>query len=476
MTPKGRLITFATVSVLLAGGAGAMIYLQKEEITENLASSERIKSEITVARTLLRGTPDLIKEVIIQRETDSVIREILSDEEDVTNFVRTVHEFGESSGIAITKVSPQRRANSRKSKEDFDRVGYSLDFEGTAWELLDFLDRVESHSRFMSVTSFSLSAARRTSFKDGAEPRHRISLDLETYRYEPNVGGKEVRIDGYDHKRELLISEISRRASDLQIETYHYSGPRRRRDPWIDPRMPVDAEGETMPIPDQLALVEDLVAEVATALALREAYENAETIIEEMKARAQLEEVLTRIEEQARRIRADNLLSFVSAEQQFQGDVENVAIELRAWLNGEASSTAGPDLNELTQTRDVIGRHIARQEYELARDAYAAIEPRLRGVPLGDEPRRVLVAAMEQASTTIERVLEFEAITIDIGGVAIHEGRRPVALINGQPFAEGELLSGDLVVRSITAAQIEFAYRGLVLAKSVESTQSSPRE
>lgn len=474
MTPKGRLITFGAVSLALAIGAGTLIYMQREEIDKNRVESTRLEGEIAKARSLLKQTPDLVKEVIIQRETDDVIREILSDEEDVNTFVRTLNGFGEGAGIAITSIKQQRSSNSGRNKEDFERVAYTLSFDATAWEMLDFLDRVETHSRFISVTAFKLSGARRNSFKDGEIPRHRIQMDLETYVYEPKAGGKEVRIDGYDHKRELLIAEIQRRADDLQIPSYSYSGARGRRDPWIDPRMPVDSGEDTLDIETQIAMVDELVQKVEAALAFKTAYMDSETIIEEMKAMGQLEDVLAELEEEVRRIEADSLLVFATEVQRFEAEVSTVTSELRAWVK-QAGGDLGPSLAELEETREAIGRHVARQEYELAAEVFASIDPQLRNVPFSDSARQEIIAAMRQADATIQKVLAFEAIPIDIGGVALYEGRRPVALINGQPVAEGELLSDELVVRNIRSDQIEFAYRGLVLARPIESASSLPR-
>ena len=475
MTPRNRRVTFAAVSLLIAAGVGYMIYSQHEGIEADRAEATRLQGEITKARELLKKTPELIKEVIIQRETDHVIREILSDDEDVNNLVRNLHEFAASSGIAITSMKKQNNSRGRRAKEDFDRVGYTLSFDATAWEMLDFMDRVESHSRFISVTAFKLSGARRSTFQDGVEPRHRIQMDVETYVYRPNAGAGEVKIDGYDHKRELLVSEIGLRSSDLRVPVYSYSGPRGRRDPWIDPRMPVNDDSEALDIPTQLAMVEDLVQQVKVAREYKDTYSGAATIIEEMKAMSLFEETLAGLEEEIRRIESDNLLSFFSAQSQFKVDVQDAVLELRAWADGNEQRDLGPDITELEQTRNVIQRHVQRQEYELAREVFAAIEPRLRNVPTSDLKRQQIVATMERTDNTIQTVLEFESIPLDIGGIAIEEGRRPVALINGLSVAEGELLSNDLVVRNIQSDQIEFAYRGLILARPIESTHSIPR-
>jgi hypothetical protein len=44
-----------------------------------------------------------------------------------------------------------------------------------------------------------------------------------------------------------------------------------------------------------------------------------------------------------------------------------------------------------------------------------------------------------------------------------------VALVNGQAYSEGELLGEELIVHNIRTDQIEFAFRGLILARPLEA-------
>ena len=60
---------------------------------------------------------------------------------------------------------------------------------------------------------------------------------------------------------------------------------------------------------------------------------------------------------------------------------------------------------------------------------------------------------------------EFENIDIDVGGVAITEGGPSVAMVNGEKVAIGDMLAGNLFVNGIRPDEIEFVYRGVVLAR-----------
>jgi Tfp pilus assembly protein PilO len=463
---KKRLLFAIVVSLVLAGGVGASIYLQNRKINEDRVQAATLRTKIDADRKLITKTPDLVKEVIIQRETDEVIREILSDEQDINNLVRTLQRFVEESGVSISAIKEQKTANRGKNKEDFERVGYTLSFEGDAFQLLSFLDRVESHSRFMAVTAFKLSAARRKDYEDGP-PRHKVQLDLETYVYTPKAGLKEVRIDNYERKRDLLVSEISRRASELRVAVYEYRGPRSRRDPGVDPRVPVTGDGgPILSIEEQIAMVDDLVARADEAEELWEQVRAAENLISEMKSRSQLLQKIALLDEEVRRVQNEGKLIFIPATRLFQKDVVEVLESLQVKIN-QSETGRGPSLAALRETADAMKRSLESGEYEMALDTFRTIEPRL-DMASRDEFKRPLVQTLRELERLTKTVLEFEKIDMHIAGIALYEDRRPVALINGHAVQEGELVGEELLVRNITREEIEFVFRGMVLARRVE--------
>ena len=464
---KAWIITI-TSSVLIAIGLGALIYFQQENLKERRAEAEQLRQVIAQHRELIKTTPELVKKVIIQRETDNVIREILSDEEDVNNLVRTLHRFGEETEIAITSLKPRRKGSSRNTRQAFDQVGYTLSFDADGFQLLSLLDRIERHPRFMSVTSFKLQAAGRSDYNSETEPRHRVTLDVETYVYKPTGNVEKVKIDNFERKRDLLVSEISKRTNELRLKNYDYQGQRGRRDPWIDPRVPVEQDGApTLSIEEQFAIVDELVERTDAAKMLVEELDAATNVIEEMKARSKLEEDIAFLDEEILRVRTEGLLVFVSAAKRFETQVVEVVDALREdILNAQRGQ--GPSLAALRQAVEGMERHIAAQEYEIAQEIYATIEPGL-ALAEREELKRPLVQGVRELHLLTVNVLEFESIQFSVDGVAIYEGRRPVALINGTPVTEGELVGDEAIIRRITPEQIEFSFRGLVLARLVNS-------
>jgi len=464
-TEKRRKLIFAGASLLVAGGLGTLIYYQQKGIDERRAEVARLRSDIDADRALLQKTPDLIKKVIIQRETDGVIKEILSDEKDITDLVRTLNKFSQEAGFNFSSIKDGTRTV-KKNKDDFERVSYTLAFDADAFQLLAFLHKIESHTRFMSITALKLQAANRNDYTKDALPRHRITLDLETYVYAPTGVAKEVKIDGYDKKKELLISEISKSAAELRVPIYDYRGQRARRDPWIDPRVPVDG-GPTMPIEEQIALVDGLTEKADEIQKVWDEAKGAENLIQTMKLRADLEQKLGILEEEIRRVEAGGLLVFVPALRRFDKNVVGVVTTVREQMNS-GGDAGGASTALLRETSEAMERHIDLQEYELALAAFATIESRL-GMADQDPLKEPLVKSLRELKHLADTVLAFEKIEIDIGGVALYEQRPPVALINGQAYSEGEILGDELIVHNIRSDQIEFAFRGLILARTLDA-------
>ena len=192
MGDKAKRILFGVGSFLVAAGFVLLIYFQQSVLKKNRVEVDRLKGDIEVGRALVMETPDLEREVIVQRETDEVIKEILSDDEEITNFVRTINDYELASDISITQIKKQKsdaRAKAR-SNEDFDRVGYAITFDADAFQLLAFLNALETHKRFISVTAFKVTAAKRTQLERGGI--------RATERRNSSSAGAWVWVDAFD--------------------------------------------------------------------------------------------------------------------------------------------------------------------------------------------------------------------------------------------------------------------------------------
>jgi len=466
---KKHWIVLGAVSAVLAMGFGYMIYHQHEELKKSRTEAEQLDVTIKQDRKLIKGTPDLVKTVIVHRETDAVIKEILSDTTDSEDFVRTLDRFAEESGFKLDSAKKQNRTN-RRAKEEFERVGYRLNFEADAFQFLAFLHKIESFARFISVTNIKMRAAGRATLDGDDVPLHSVSMDLETYVYVPHSDAKETRIDRYEHKRDLLIGQISEKTSALRVPEYTYRGRRGRRAPWIDPRTPA-AGAATIPIPEQLAIVEGLAAQ---AQDVREAWDiarEADNVIEAMRSRTILEEKLALIEEEIRRVQAEETLTYINAERRFNREVVQVVADVRTQMSSDGGGL-GPGVAQLRETAEAMDRHIEAFEYELALQAYATVEGKL-AIAERDPKKVGLVKNLRFLRSVARNVIEFEMLEIQIQGVALHEDMRAVVLIGGRAFTEGELVGPDLIVHHIRTDQVEFMFRGMIFARILDP---DPRE
>ena len=469
---KKRWIVLGAVTLVLAAGFGYMIYHQHEALKKSRVEADQLGVSIATDRKLIKGTPDLVKTVIVQRETDAVIKEILSDTTDIENFARTLDRFAEESGFNLDSAKRQNPTN-RRGKEEFERVGYRLNFEADAFQFLAFMHKIESFARFISVTNVKMRAAGRMTLSEDDIPRHSVTLDLETYVYVPRSVAKEARIDRYDHKRDLLIGQISEKTSALRVPGYTYRGRRGRRDPWIDPRVPADGN-DTIPIPQQLDIVEGLATQ---AQEVREAWEvarEADNVIEAMRSRTILEEKLALVEEEIRRVQSEEILTYINAERRFNKEVVEVVADVRTEMNSDGGGL-GPGLAQLRETAEAMDRHIEAFEYELALQAYSTIEGKL-AIAERDPKKIELVKNLRFLRSVAKNVIDFEALDFEVQGVALQADMRAVVLIGGRAYTEGELVGPDLIIHHIRTDQVEFMFRGMIFARILDpDPQENPQ-
>ncbi len=462
MNSRTRWILLAVGGGLSALGIGGVIFMTQASIQRSRDEVVALDTEIDGARKLIAKTPVLEREVILQRETDEVVAEILPNDEDINNLVRTLQGFEEESSVQISSLKQSKVPDTKKS--DFDLVAYTLQLGADAFQLLSFLDLVETHPRFMTVPGFKLQAARR--MNDDGMPRHTVQVDVETYVYEPTAEAERVDIEGYERKRELLLGEIAARRDELMLPAYVYKGPRGRRDPWVDPRVPVmDGDDPALTIEQQIALVDELLGRVEAAYGLWGEVQAAQSIIEEMKTRSELASEMARLEEEIRRVEEEGQLRFVPSERRFQNEVVAALADLRTKVQ-QSEGGLGPSIEDLREIVRGMKRHLAAGEYDHALSAYGDIEARLE-LAERDPNRKPVVDDIRRWRHAATAFHDFDAYELEVGGVLVHEGFDPVAVINGRSVGEGEMLDDELFVRAIDRNQIEFLFRGVVFHKTL---------
>jgi len=459
---KNKVMLSVAVGVGLTALLGGAIYFESEHITEVQLEIDGRKAEIVAAHSLVAGTPDLVKQVVVERETDAVVAEILPSEEDINNFVRTLRGFEEASGVRITAV--KKKSLNSKEKRDFARVVYQLTFEGDVFGLMGFIDQVESDSRFMSVPAFKLAAAAREKVDAEGKPLHKVTLDVETYVYEPQKASDPQKIDGYERKVEQLAAAIDERRARLQVASYEYLGSRDRRDPFVDPRTPADSLlGPMMTLEEQLAVVDGLVERASDLQASWKSYHELSDFEARVQAGVTFEKQLFTLEEDVRLLQVEGSLRDLDAGRRFREEVVPTVADLRVAM-GESQYGHGPALELLKEAREVMAGHLAVGRFE---QALAALTPLEAGLDRAaeDEARAPLVAEIRDLAFRARTAMDFDDLELVLGGVIV--GEHSVALVDGKSVEEGEMVAPDLFVQSIEEDRVEFLYRGIALARLV---------
>lgn len=459
-----RKVWFSVIGggLLTCGGLAGLIYMKKDAIEQAEKDVASIHAHIDSARKLIEGTARLEREVIVLREMADVIKTILPNSEDVNNLIRTIYDFADEAEIE-TK-SYKKKANARRqSAGEFDKVSYTLSLEGDIFQFLAFMNLLETHERFIAVPGFRVTAASRRQIEEDGVARHKYTLDIETYKYEQQGSGQPVRIEGYDRKRELLSGEINRRRSALLLASFHYRGPRGRRDPWIDPRVPARSDTSPLSVQDQMELVEDLRLRVVAADAKWDEVQAAENVLASMVKRQELAEMIGYLDEDLRRIDTEGQITYVPAQKRLANEVHLPLDELRKAL-AEGASVLGPSKEMLAEVRDAMHRHLDLGEYNLALEAFGTVKADLdllKGDPIREEIAAEILVLAEDA--TILR--DFEKIKLSIEGYAIIEGTPPAVLVNGRSLGVGDKASMELEIFDIRPGEIDFIYRGVILTK-----------
>lgn len=449
--------------VVCAGGLGALLWWQRGKIEEGRATVATLKTSIDSSRKLIEGTSALEREVIVLRELSEVMKGMLPDSDDVNNLVRTLQKFSEDSGVRISGLK-KKTIDNKREKNDFDKVGYTLSLEGDAFQFLDFLDLLESHSRFMRVPSFRISAAQRNQLEKEGVPAHKVTIDVETYVYEPKKDQKSIKIDGYERKRDLLLGEINRRREGLTVSTYSYRGARGRRDPWIDPRVPTRADNSSvLSVQEQMDIVQKLADRTQAVLAKWEQVKTAENVIVEMMTRSEMEAELSTLEEDVRKVQTEKQIAYVPSDRRLQNEVVQPLTDMRNALS-QSEVGKGPSEAQLKEIESTMAKSQEAGEYKQMLEAFGVIDNRL-ALAETDPVKKPLVERLRELAYEARTVLDFEKIKLDVGGIVLIEGADPVALINGKSLGVGDMLNPEMIVRAIHRDEIEFIFRGVVFAR-----------
>ncbi|MEL6908120.1 MAG: type 4a pilus biogenesis protein PilO, partial [Planctomycetota bacterium] len=378
MNEKNFWLTLGGVASAVAMGAGYLIYSELGQIDDARAAVTTIRTEIASARDTVRKTPEVEREVIVLREISDRIREVLPDTKDLLNVIRDFQDYSKEAGVKPSAFRPTATNDRGRQKGAFEKVAYQLTMTADTFQFLDFLNKIETHSRFMGVTSFSVKAASRKSLEEDGIANHRVQMEVETYKYVPTTSEDAgVKIAGYERKRDLLAGEIARRRQALTLQTFRYRGPRGRRDPLIDPRVPARVDDpNAWTVQRQMEEVDELIRRMAEAQKYWENSNGAASVLERMVQRSELEKLLALLEDDLNRIASESRINYKPAEKRLQLGVIDPLGELRLALDATRPDS-GPSSDEMQVIGDSMLASIEEGAYEAAIDTFRGIEDSL---------------------------------------------------------------------------------------------------
>lgn len=456
-------IAFGVLSLAAAGGFGWMIYSKQGDIETSRQEVATLEGNIATARKTIEGTAALEQEVIVLREVSTVIDQILPTSEDLNRLIDDFHAYATETGVWATAFKLKSSGGGSRGGPalSFERIGYTLNLEGGLFEFLEFLNRIETHSRFLAVPSFKVTSSSRQEIDLHGEARHQIMVDVETYSYPRKSQLTPVRIEGFGRKRDLLTAEINRRRKALTVGRYSYRGDRGRRDPWIDPRVPVMGEDDGWPVPDQIAKVDELSALTAEAMQQWLAVDGSRNVLERMVEKDQLISMLGELDEELRRVEADGAITYVPAQKRMETEVYEPRLVLAEKL--ETGSARGMTMAELQAIQDQMIGHIEAAEYQLALQVYTPIRTELE-VVASDPVRSEVADVIHELAAEAETLQDFSAIELNISGFVSIDGKSAV-VVNGEAMVVGDEVLPGLEVADIQKNKIDFYFRGFVLTR-----------
>ncbi|MCC7011981.1 MAG: hypothetical protein IT454_05445 [Planctomycetes bacterium] len=467
MNEKKLLLYLGSGAGLVLAGLGYLIWSEYGAIGEAREATLQLRQNIDASRKLLTATTQLEKDVIVLRETEQAIKGILPDDKDLYNLHRELQAFCEASEVRITSIKKKDQASGPKKKdaEAFEKVTYELTLEGDAFQILAFLDRVEGHQRFMRIPTIHWSASTEKVIAESGRAAHKVKLEVETFVYKPQGGPDPVKIEGYARKRELLLGEIAKHRDAVSVEHYAYRGQRGRRDPWVDPRVPVQGlDPNQKPIQEQTLIVDGLVEGMGDLKKLWEQFRKPDlNVVEQMQLRADFETKLTELEDDSRKVAASGTVVFPPAQNRLQREV----LEPLASLHNDYNiiiGNKGPTAENLRQILARMQGEIDGGQPKSALEIYMTVESSLPIVQ-SDPVRRAIADSLKRTAQEARILMDFQQVDLRIGGIAIQEGVPPVILINGRALSEGDAISNELVIRGIRPGELELIFRGVVLVR-----------
>jgi Tfp pilus assembly protein PilO len=461
-----KILAISAGGLVLCLAAGGGVWWAKGLVEEREQQIATSKDAINAAESKIAKIPDLERDVIILRENVDAYTKILPEQSEVTDFLRTTERFAYQSGVILNDFL--KGATGKKGNK-YSHYSYRLEIKATLWQFMKFMNLFESHDRFIRVVSFNLKSASKDDIdraqNAGVFPQHNISLVLETFVYEGKNAGKNVDIPNYAKKRERYAAEIAEGTRAIDLERYDYVEDRMRRDLFVDPRPTVGGPniGDN-PLKLQKDLVDTFAARVVQARGLHDQWRRGEDYLSKESLARQLRDMISGIEQDM--VVAQQKITHQTLVGDWNSKVAQPLREIAQAVRGFASDAEAADSmteERLMQVLVEMRSAVRRGDYELAIRKHDEVAERL--VFPEEDPRFGLALQVQKTKESVQAIVEFAEIPMNIGGVVVFDEGRSGLMVNGKSYEEGEYLDDKLLLKAVAREHADFVFRGFVIRK-----------
>ncbi|MFQ5504785.1 MAG: type 4a pilus biogenesis protein PilO [Planctomycetota bacterium] len=467
LTDNKKVLLIAITGGLLTAGSFLGVLWARSRIEDEKTKIVDLDQKIATAEGKKARIPQDERDVIILRENVTEYVKILPEDSDLTDFVRTVNSFAQSSGVQLKSVTPGAKPRGKRSA--FSRHTYKIAFTGSLWQFLKFMNSFESFKRFVRVNAFNLSAGRPSDSSGIVEEViHTLNLTVETYVYNHRAGGKgTVKIVNYAPKRDRLREEIYRSRAKIRVDKYNFRGSRARRDIYVDPRVTNESEapGPGIPLKDQVKMVEKLSRRVKSLTDRFKQANETSVLLVKYEGIREVTRGIKELELRLEKLNETAYITYLPYRLRLQHEVvEPVEVLKRKVSSGnEQTGPIGLSKRDLEGVRRFMVDALIDGRIEDAIDRYELIEAKLI-FPKNDE-RIDTAANVRDLYRKAKIARDFSRRALKITGVILLDNSISTAIINGKTYQEGDAVDEDLFLKEIKPESIEFLFKGIVIAK-----------
>ena len=173
ITEKHKIIIVASVFVVIVGGLGAVNYFKFQERSDLLTQIDKFLKEEQVSTEKVKQIPELRDKRAKLINVIDQYTEILPKEEHIQHekFVETLDAYRRDTKIVIQKAEYMKVKTEEKGlkQENFIRHRYKFKLLGTIPDFIEFVNRIENHTRFFKVDAINVKPLGSTDADSGEE-------------------------------------------------------------------------------------------------------------------------------------------------------------------------------------------------------------------------------------------------------------------------------------------------------------------